>query len=110
MASRYAPSVSRVPLSLERGDERAFVFRYVAEEGAVGVFVPLERAPAVGTSVSVQVDELTVLGAVGWRNDDASDTPGAGVVLELADDDDETLDALIGKVRAIAYLPGEEGS
>lgn len=99
--------MDRTALSLD-GDERAFVFRYVAEEGAVGVFVPMRAAPAVGTSVTLRVANLALAGVVGWRNDDASDTPGAGVVLELGDH--ETVDALLAEIRVIAYLPREEGS
>jgi mRNA-degrading endonuclease toxin of MazEF toxin-antitoxin module len=99
--------MDRMALSLG-DDERAFVFRYVADEGAVGVFVPMTSAPAVGTSVTLSVAELVLDGVVGWRNDDASDTPGAGVVLE--DSDNETVDALLAEIRVIAYLPREEGS
>lgn len=110
LRSRYALFVVRVPLSLERGDERSFVFRYVADDGAVGVFVPMEEAPSVGTSVLVQAGVLELAGVVGWRNGASSDTPGAGVVLTLEDEADASVDELIGFVRAIAYLPREEGS
>ncbi len=99
--------MDRVALSLD-SDERAFVFRYVADEGAVGVFVPMADAPAVGTSVTLNVAALSLDGVVGWRNDAGSDTPGAGVVLELGDHD--TVDALLAEIRVIAYLPREEGS
>jgi len=99
--------MDRVALSLG-SDERAFVFRYVAEEGAVGVFVPMAQAPTVGTSVMLTVADLVLPGVIGWRNDDGSDTPGAGVVLEVGDHD--TVDALLAEIRVIAYLPREEGS
>jgi hypothetical protein len=91
-----------------RGDERAFVFRYVAEDGVLGVFVPLDRPPPVGESVEVEVDGRCLSGVVAFRNGEHSDTPGAGVVLDGADD--EVVDHLLEAVRTIAYLPRMEES
>lgn len=105
---RYSLPVDPRALRIEPGDDEAFVFRYVAEEGALGVFVPTTGAPEVGANVAVQIGTLVVTGVVGWRNDDGSENPGAGVVLDEADD--EHVDALLQVVRAIAYLPREQGS
>lgn len=90
-------------LTVTAADDRAFVFRYVAEDGVVGLFVPAPDAPPVGEPVEVGVGARTLRGVVGWRNGDGSDAPGAGVVLEEADD--EVVDHLIEHVRSIAYLP-----
>jgi hypothetical protein len=94
------------PFVVARGDERAFVFRYVAEDGVVGVFVPAEDAPRVGADLEVEVGGRRLAGVVAFRNGAGSDTPGAGVVLERADD--EVVDHLLETVRTIAYLPRTE--
>lgn len=100
----YAPRVR--PLVVARGDERAFVFRYVAEDGVVGVFVPVEDAPPIGAELSLDVGGRRLAGVVAFRNGAGSDTPGAGVVFAGADD--ELVDHLLETIRTIAYLPRVE--
>jgi hypothetical protein len=94
------------PPVVARGDERAFVFRYVAEDGVVGVFVPAEDPPRVGAELTFEVGGRQLLGVVAFRNGAGSECPGAGVVLE--DADDALVDHLLETVRTIAYLPRTE--
>lgn len=93
-------------ISVAEGDEEAFVFRYLSDLEALGVFVPQPEPLALGTEVSIAVGPLELTGVVVWRNPAGSETPGVGVRLEPTLDD-ARVDALLSHVRAVAYLPDD---
>ena len=90
-----------------------FLFAYVANLGALGVFVPTSSPLPIGSAVSLRfedpgasVGELALSGDVAWvnpvRNGDDNPNPGMGVLLRDVGPDQR--ERLVTIVRAIAYL------
>lgn len=92
-------------ISVARGDEDAFVFRYLSDLSTLGVFVPQDEPLPIGANVRVAVGDLELDGVVGWRNPAGSETPGVGVRLAPMEEDD--VDRLVGAVQTLAYLPDD---
>mgnify|MGYP001591872456 FL=1 len=99
------PTVIATVVSIEEGDEDAFVFRYLSDLAPLGIFVPQPDPLELGTAVEVSVGPMTLPGVVVWRNPAGSETPGVGV--RLTDIEEEQVDELLSHVRAMAYLPDD---
>lgn len=116
--SRQRREHLRVPVNIEvdyKSDEN-FLFAYITDLSAMGIFVKTHKPHAPGTMLTLRfkplgAPEFLVQGQVVWINsyrpsDPDSINPGMGV--QFVDTDQETQRRLTKLVRTFAYLDDED--
>jgi type IV pilus assembly protein PilZ len=115
-----APSTSRraqervaVTWDVDCRSEDTFLYAYITNVSAMGLFVQTQKPLAVGTRLELAFGPdsgrpFRLVGEVAWINaDSASPNPGMGVrFVELQAEDRERL---VDTIRTIAYVRGDAG-
>jgi type IV pilus assembly protein PilZ len=95
-------------------DGETFLYSYITNISAMGIFIATMSPPVVGTVIQLKFEPpgespFEVAGAVAWINPwhETGENLNPGFGVRFTDLDPEMRERLVSLVHAIAYLPGE---
>jgi type IV pilus assembly protein PilZ len=109
--SRRAQERVEVTWDVDCRSDETFLYAYITNVSAMGLFVRTEKPLAVGTRLELSftpegVRPFRLLGEVAWLNSDAA-SPNPGMGVRFVDLHADERERLVAAIRTIAYVRGD---